>query len=410
MRPLLPWIGYTLVSALSLSLAFAEDWPRFRGEQFNGISTEKNWLGAWPGGQPRQLWKKNVGTGFASVSIAAGRLFTVGNNGKEDRIYCLDATSGLEKWVHAYPEELDPKYYEGGPSATPTVDTDRLYSVSKSGHVFCLETASGKVIWQKTFAKDLGLTTPDWGFAGSPHVAGDLLVLNFGQHGLAVKKASGEVVWSSGKEAAGYGTPVPFVSTGKQAVAIFGAKEVWAVETKTGEVLWHHPWKTSYEVNSADPIVVGDKMFLSSGYGTGAGVIAFGDGKPSPIWINKEVRSHFSTGVAVGGFIYAIDGQGGDKDSKLKCLEIATGKVQWTSPSSETGNMTLADGKLIWITGRGELIIAEARPDKYSEVARAQVTGGKCWTVPVLANGRIYVRNAQGSIVCLDSKGSGPVI
>ena len=404
------FLGLTIAVGLTWTAVSAGDWPRFRGAHFDGVSTEKNWLGTWPGGQPRQLWKKNVGTGFSSVAVADGRLFTLGNNGKQDRIYCIDAASGTEVWVHAYPEELEPKYYEGGPSATPTVDGDRVFTVSKAGKVLSLEAATGKVLWERNVAKDLGLSSPDWGFAGSPHVDGDLLILNLGLHGVAVKKATGETVWQSGKEAAGYGTPVPFTSVGKTALAIFGAKEVWAVDPQTGQALWHFPWKTSYEVNSADPVVVGDQMFVSSGYGTGGGVIGFGGGTPKLTWSNKEVRSHFSSAVAVDGYLYAVDGQGGDKDSKLKCVELATGKVRWTSPASETGNLTAADGKLIWITGRGELVIVEAKPDKYTELARAQVTGGKCWTVPVLANGRVYVRNAAGSIVCVDVKGNGPVI
>lgn len=394
----------------TLAVGHAGDWPRFRGGNFDGVSTEKNWLGVWPGGQPRPLWKKSVGTGFSSVTVSDGRLYTAGNSGKEDTIHCLDAATGNPIWVYSHAEELDPKYYEGGPSATPTVDGDQVHTVSKSGHVTCLHAATGKVVWSRPLARELGLKSPEWGFAGSPHVEGDLLILNMGSHGVALKKASGETAWLSGKDPAGYGTPVPFIFGGQKALAVFGAKEVWAVAPQTGDILWHFPWKTSYEVNSADPVVVGDKMFLSSGYGTGGGVIQFGGGNPHTVWFNKEVRSHFASAVAIQGHLYAVDGQGGDKDSTLKCLDFATGKVLWSSPAADTGNLTAADGKLIWITGRGELVIVEARPDKYTEVARAQITGGKCWTVPVLANGRLYVRNAQGTIVCVDVKGSAPVL
>ena len=177
------FLGLTIAVGLTWTSVSAGDWPRFRGANFDGVSKEKDWLGTWPGGQPRQLWKKDVGTGFSSVSVADGRLFTVGNTGKEDRIYCIDATRGNWVWVHAYPEELDPKYYEGGPSATPTVDGDRVFTVSKAGRVLSLEAATGKVVWERNVAKDLGLSSPDWGFAGSPHVEGDLLILNLGLHG-----------------------------------------------------------------------------------------------------------------------------------------------------------------------------------------------------------------------------------
>jgi outer membrane protein assembly factor BamB len=400
-----------LTLALPVAVAVAGDWPRYRGSDFDGISKEKGWLGAWPGGQPKQLWKKNVGIGFADVTVSGGHLFTVGNKEKQDTVYCFDAGTGEEIWHYSFKEDLDPKYYEGGPSATPTVAGDSVYTLSKTGQVLCLDAATGKVRWQKNVQKSFDLAIPDWGFAGSPHVQGDLVILNAGTSGVALNKSSGEKVWvSAGKEPAGYGTPVPFVSDGKPLLAIFGAKQVYAVDAATGTVAWSHPWKTEYDVNSADPVISGDLMFLSSGYGTGGAVIQFTGGKPQQLWFNKEVHSHFQSGVAIGGYLYAVDGQGGDKNSKLKCLDLNTGKVAWSSPAAETGTLSAADGKILWLTGKGELVVVEAKPDKYEEVARAQVTGGKCWTAPVLANGRVYVRNAKGDVVCVDVKGSGPVI
>jgi outer membrane protein assembly factor BamB len=387
----------------------AEDWPRYRGANFNGVSGEKNWLGAWPGGQPKQLWKKNVGTGFASLAVANGRVYTVGHTGKEDAVYCFDAVTGAEIWKHAYAQELDPKYYEGGPSATPTVDGGKVYTISKEGDVLCLDTGTGALVWSKNVHKEFGVELPDWGFAGSPHVEGDLVILNAGTSGIALKKATGEKVWTSGKDAAGYATPVPFVNEGRRALAIFGASQIFAVEPQTGKVLWHQAWKTEYDVNSADPSVSGDLLYVSSGYGKGNAAIRFGAGKPEQVWFNKEVRAHFSSPVVIGGYVYGVDGQGGDKDSQLKCLELKTGKLIWASPKSSTGALTAADGKLIWLTGNGELVVVEANPAGYKELARAQVTGGKCWTAPVLANGRLYVRNAKGDVVCVDVKSGGSV-
>ena len=401
----LAFVTLTLVGT-----ARADDYPRYRGANFNGIATEKNWLGAWPDGSPKRLWKKNVGTGFSSLAVAAGKLFTLGNAAKQDTVFALDANTGAELWKHSYAEELDPKYYEGGPSATPTVAGDRVFTMSKQGHVFCLEAATGKVVWELNVHDKFGAESPDWGFAGSPHVDGDLVILNVGSHGLALNKDTGEKVWFSGKEASGYGTPVPFKNEGKPALAIFAAKAVVAIEPKTGAVLWQHPWETSYDVNSADPVVSGNLMFLSSGYDKGGSVVSFAGNQPKKVWFNKEIRSHFQTSVILGGNIYGVDGQGGDKDSKLKCLDLGTGKVLWTSPAAETGTVSAtADGRLLWLTGKGELVVVEAKPDGYKEIARAQVTGGKCWTAPVLANGKVYVRNAKGDVVCVDVRGTGPM-
>jgi outer membrane protein assembly factor BamB len=398
-----------LASVLIGSSIRAEDWPRFRGVSADGISKEKNWLGAWPGGQPKSLWKKNVGTGFASMTVSGGHLFTTGHSGKEDRVYCLDAATGAEVWNFAYAQSLDPKYYEGGPSATPTVDAGRVYVLGKQGDAFCLDAATGKPVWSHNLHKEHGAELPDWGFASSAHIEGDLVIFNAGLSGIALRKDTGEKVWVSGKEASGYATPVPIVNDGKRALAFFGAKQVFGVEPRTGKVLWQFPWVTDYDVNAADPVASGDLLFLSSGYGKGGGVIRFGQGKAQQVWFNTEVRAHFSSPVVIGGHVYGVDAQGGDRDSKLKCLDLKTGKVVWQSPASSTGSLIAADGKLLWLTGAGELVVAEATPAGYRELARAQVTGGKCWTSPVLSNGKVYVRNAKGDVVCVDVKGDGKV-
>ena len=406
-------LALATLSVLTTSALFAADWPRFRGPAANGISEEKDWLGAWPGGSPKSLWKANVGVGFASMVVADGRLVTTGHSGQkkggEDTITCLDVATGKVLWKHSYPQELAPHYYDGGTSATPTIHDGRVYAVAKSGLVHCLELASGKVVWKKDLAGEVGLKVPEWGFAGAPHIHGKLVILNAGAAGIALDRATGEVAWMSEKSSSGYGTPVPFKAGGRDALAIFTLRHVVAVEPDTGKELWRHPWKTQYDVNAADPVVSGDLMLLTSGYGTGATGIRFGADKASQVWKNTELRAHMQAPVASGGFAYGIDGEGGEKDSRLKCIEIATGKVVWQSPQAETGVLSAADGKLIWVTGSGELVVVKMDPSKYDEVARAQVTGGRIWSAPVLANGRLYVRNWKGDVVCLDVKGSGGV-
>jgi outer membrane protein assembly factor BamB len=402
--------GTVLVGTLTCTAA---DWPRFRGIDGNGISTETSWLGTWPGGQPKTLWKANVGVGFSSVTLADGRLFTLGHNGlKEggmDTIVAIEAASGKELWRHSYPEKLADHYYEGGSSGTPTVDGNRVYTLSKAGVALCLDAASGKVIWSRNLSSELGLKVPEWGFAGAPHIHGERVVYNAGDAGLALDKATGKEAWNSGKGSAGYGTPVPFVLDGKPALAVFGLRHVVAVDPVTGKEFWRHPWKTRYDVNAADPVVVGDTMILTSGYGTGACGIRFTATGATEIWKNQSLRSHMQAPIGMRGHIYGIDGDGGDAKARLKCLEAGTGKVAWESPEAETGVLTAADGKLIWVTGKGELIVVKADPSGYQEIVRAQVTRGKVWSTPVLLNGRLYVRNWKGELLCLDVKGTGSV-
>jgi outer membrane protein assembly factor BamB len=388
-------------------VAWGEDWPNFRGPDHNGISKETDWLMAWPQEGPKRLWQTSVGTGFSSMAAAAGRVYTMGNVDNRDTVYCFDANSGKQLWRHSYDEPLAPKYYEGGTSGTPSVDEGLVYTSSKQGQLFCLQTADGKVVWQKHLAKELGLTEdkdwiPDWGFAGSVLVMGDRLILNMGATGTALDKKTGKTLWSSGKDAAGYSTPVPFQVGAETYVAFFTRAHLVAATVGQGKELWRYPWKTKYDVNAANPLVFGDKIFLSAGYDHGCALLKFTGSIISKIWENKNLRNMLNSSVMLGDYIYGIDGDGGDRNASLRCLDVATGSVRWKEPSVRAGSLIAADGKLIVLSEQGELIIAQATAETFRPLARAKVLGGKCWTSPVLANGRIYCRNAKGDLVCVD--------
>jgi outer membrane protein assembly factor BamB len=389
------------------SVSRAEDWPCWRGPDLNGISKEKSWTTAWPKEGPRQLWKASVGLGFSSMAVANGRMFTMGNQENIDTVFCFDAAKGALLWKHSYPCILDPRFYEGGTLATPTVNGNRVYTISKRGDVFCFEAATGKIVWNKNVARELGvkLNVGDqdnwWGFSGSPLVRGDLLILNLASDGTALNKDDGKAIWSNGKGLAGYSTPLPFKQNGKDLVALAVAESVVAVNERDGKVLWRYPWKTPYDVNAADPIVSGDKIFISSAYRHGCALLQMqGDGV-TLVYENKNMHNHFNPSVLINGFLYGIDGDAGHPGG-LACVEFATGARKWMEKSIGTGALMAAGDKLIIQGEKGELIIAEASPEKFKPLARSQVIGGKCWTTPVLANGRIYCRNSKGDLVCVD--------
>jgi outer membrane protein assembly factor BamB len=391
---------YTIAVALTLTgaattAAHAVDWYRWRGPDLNGISKETGWQTSWPESGPKQLWKAPVGTGFSSFSISRDRVYTMGNTNDTDVVSCLEAGSGKFVWQHAYACPLDPKNFEGGPGATPTVDGDFIYTFSRKGHVYCLNAADGKVAWSKNLNKELGLEIPTWGFAGSALVEGNLVILNAGNAGIALDKKSGKVVWDSGKGPGGYATAVPLAGP-DGGVAMFSRQSLIAVKAADGRELWSYPWKTSYDVNAADPVIAGDRVFMSSGYNHGATVIRIKGSQAEKVWESKNMRNHFNSCVLWQEHLYGVD------ESELRCLAFDTGEVKWKYPQFGKGSLMLADGKLIGLSEKGELIIAEATPSAFKPVARAQVLTGKCWTMPVLSNGHIYCRNARGDVVCLD--------
>jgi len=394
------WVPLGLAIINLLSTASAADWYRWRGPDLNGISTETGWQSKWADEGPKQLWKASIGTGFSSVTVSKGRVYALGNQNDVDTIFCFDAKTGVPVWKYSYSAPLDPKFYEGGPSSTPTIDDDRVYTLSKNGDLVCVDSLKGKLIWSTNVTKSLGLVIPTWGFAGSVLVEGNLAILNVGSVGTAFDKMTGKVVWRSGAGAPGYATPLAFTSGNERLLAIFGAQSLDVVKLADGHKVWSFPWKTEYDVNAAAPILSGDEAFVSSGYGHGAALVKFAGNQPTQVWQNKNMKNQFSSSVLWQGFIYGVD------ESQLTCLDWKTGAVKWTNPKFGKGSLMLADGKLVGLSERGELIIAEAAPEQFKVISRAQVLGGKCWTVPVLSNGHIYCRNAKGDLVCLDVSGT----
>lgn len=377
----------------------AADWYRWRGPDLNGISQETGWSTTWPAAGPKQLWRARVGVGFTSITVANGRAYTMGNQKDRDTVYCFDAATGREIWQHTYACKLDPKYYEGGPGGTPTVDGDRVYTLSKFGHLFCFDAGNGRVEWSRQLVDDLGVRVPTWGFSTSVLVDGDALFLNVGSHGTALNKATGEVIWTSGTGESGYATPVPFTMGNQKALAIFATRSLVAVDPANGNVLWSHPWRTNHDVNAADPIIQDDLIFISSGYNRGAAVLRVDAGKPAIVWENRNMRNQHNNSVLIDGAVYGFDG---DSNSDFRSVDFKTGRVNWSQRGLGKGSLMAADGKLIILSERGELVIADADPAAFRPQARAQVLGGRCWTQPVLSHGRIYCRNAAGDLVCVD--------
>lgn len=391
-----------LLCAIVLGGARADDWPRWRGPHLNGVSSEKDWSSTWPADGPPSLWKAQVGIGFSTVAVADGRVFSLGNTNETDTVWALDAASGKPLWRHDYPCPLDAVYYEGGPGSTPSVHGRHVYTLGKRGQLFALEAATGKVIWQKNLMTELNAGKPRWGFAGSPLVEGDRLILNVGGTGTAVETLTGKIVWHSDTNAAGYATPVPVTLDGERCVLLFIRNGLAAVTVKTGQVLWTHPWSTKWDINAADPVVSGDRVFLSSWDGGGAQLQLHGRQAPTVVWSGKNMGNNFNSCVLFDGFLYGIDGHTDAPPKDLRCLDWQTGEVRWREKGFGLGALMVANGRLIVLSDKGELATAAATPNGFTAESRAQILGGKCWSVPVLANGRIYCRNAAGTLVCVD--------
>jgi outer membrane protein assembly factor BamB len=390
-------IAFALVA---VAPALAEDWAHMHGPRMDGLPQES-------GIQPKmikQLWKTNVGTGFSSIAVSNGLLYTMGNLNEFDVVLALDANTGKAVWRKSYACALSPNSYEGGPNAMPTVHGGKVYTVSKEGHLHCFDAKTGQIVW-KRHANEFGASPPSWGFAGPATIHGELALYNVGDGGLALNKDTGEPVWKTSGDGAGYAPPVPFpLSGGGTGFAIFRTPGLLAVDPATGKEIWSHEWVTGANVNAATPLYHDGKFFLSSSYDKGCCMIDVSSGSPKELWRNKNMRNHFSTSAWYKGHIYGMDGHTGSRSS-LVCLDPATGQKVWKKELG-FGSMRLADGKLIVLLEDGELIFAEASTTGYLELARKRILGFKCWTVPTISNGRLYARNAPGDLVAYSLSGN----
>jgi outer membrane protein assembly factor BamB len=397
MRFLVPALLATVVAApaWSATATNTDTWPQYRGANRDGISTEKLTFTSTP---PEQVWKAKIGIGFSSMAVAGGLVYASGNEADQDTLFALDAKTGKSVWTFSYAQALTPNLYEGGPNATPTVSGKHVYLLAKDGFAACLDAKTGKEVWKMNVAKEVGAQKPEWGFSGSPTVLGRALFLNVGSHGVALEAATGKVVWKSGGTKAGYASVIPLPGAKNPTLLVATENALAGVDASNGQKLWSHPWTTNYGVNAADPIISGSQVFISSGYNYGGNLVDI-SGQPKDVWKNTAMRNHFNACVLIDGHLYGMD-----DDKGLKCLDWKTGATKWQQGGLGKGSLIACNGKLVILSEKGELVIAEVSPSAFTEISRTQALSGKCWSSPAIADGRIYVRNAKGDLVCLAVK------
>lgn len=399
----------TLLAALHLALAplaaAEHDWPQWRGPTRDGISKETGLRTDWAAREPKVLWRASVGLGFSTVSVANERVYTLGHIDGKEIIFCLDAGSGQEKWKHAYPCSKIARFYEGGSSSTPTIDGDRVYVLGKEGQFFCLDAGSGDRKWYLDLQEELKASVPEWGYACSPLVLGDLVIVQ-ANCTAAFNKMTGKLAWKTKPFSQAYGSPIAFEHGGKTYVADLNTDGLIVADAKTGAVAAMTKWQTMFSTNATTPIISGDRIFISTGYGKGCGLFQFTGTSLKEIYTAKSMANHMNNSVLHQGHLYGIHGNSHDRNSnELRCIDLATGESKWAHKGLGTGAVMLADGKLIVTSDKGDLLLVDASPAGYKELAKLSgVVRGKCWTVPVLSNGRIYCRSTPGDLACVEVK------
>jgi outer membrane protein assembly factor BamB len=385
----------------------AGDWPQWRGTERNGISAETGWLDNWPEGQePTVSWRAEVGRGHSAISIADGRAYVMGWDGKRDTVFCLDARTGKVLWMDSY--DAPGILQWPGPRSTPVVRNNRVITVSLDGQLRAYQADTGALKWKSQLPKSFNPDV-DYGFAWSPLVQGDLLILPVGKGGAAVKLADGSFAWGNDGVHGACASPVPYTLNGKPGAAIIttnpGRESVALVglDPKTGKQQWRlSEWPEKWGAACADLIVHNDKVFVTTGeqHKRCARFSIQSDGRLKVDWESKALPCYTSAPVLVGGQLYGVSPPG-----FLKCIDWDTGKERWAERGfGDFGSLIAADGKLIVQSGNGgRLVVVRATEDDYEELRSTRVFRGKSesFTPPALAGGRIYCRSYAGEVVCL---------
>lgn len=397
-----------LILALSSALkSRAEDWPQWRGPRRDGVSREAGWLAGWTeGGAPRIAWRTQVGKGHSAVSVQGASAYTMGWDGKQDTVYCLEAATGTIRWKESYPCSGIVQW--SGPRATPTVADGVVFTLGQHGQLRAWDAATGAPRWAVDLPKSYQ-PDADYGFAWSPLIEGDLLILGTGKRGLALRKKDGSFAWGNDGQAGACVSPMPFNHNGVRGVAVVSmdpsrdSVSVVGVEAATGRELWRFgPWKEKWGAACSDLLIHEGHAFLSTAEQHKlCAQFSFTPAPAREVWSNRKLSTYTGNVVLLAGHLYGVD-----KTGILKCLDWQTGEERWAQRGfDEHGTLIASDGKLILQSGKtGMLTVAEAAASGYRELRKMRVfdEARETFTAPVLANGRLYCRSYAGEIVCLE--------
>ncbi len=271
-----------------------------------------------------------------------------------------------------------------------------VFTLSKEGHLFCLDAQTGDEVWSMMVTEEFGVEIPTWRFANSPLLYEDDIIIDVGVIA-SLDKKTGEVNWKTKDYGPAYASVKPFEFKGKSCLAALPAMGLVILEAENGEELASYPWETRYGVNATTPIVKENFAFVSTGYQKGCAVVTLDDNfQVEEKWKNRNIRAHINTPVLYEGYFYGFD------ESMLKCVDAESGEQKWLKRGLGKGSLMLADDTLIILGEDGKLIAAKADPSEFNPISQIKPLSGRCWTIPVLSNQKIYCRNAVGKLVCVD--------
>jgi outer membrane protein assembly factor BamB len=385
----------------------ADDWPQFLGPSRNGSYAGPPLLEAWGPSGPKVVWRKQVGQAFAGPAAVQDRVLLFHRVGNEEVLESLDARTGASTWRYAYATSYRDDFgFDEGPRAVPVVADGIVYTFGAQGQLHAVDLAKGTRVWSEDTMKRFNVPKGYFGAGGSPLVEAGRVIANIGGDRagvVAFEARTGKVVWTATNDDASYSSGMAATIGGRRSALFLTRDNLIGLDPATGAIQFQRRWRAriAASVNAATPLVVGDAIFVSAEYGPGAGVLRVEGSKLAELWTSDDVLSnHYATSVYHEGYLYGFHGRQ-EFGPSFRAVEFKTGAVKWSQDQFRAGSVTLVGDRLLIMREGGEMVLAEASPQAFRPIARAQVLPGVVRPLPAIADGFLYVRN-ENTLVCLD--------
>ncbi len=390
-----------ILSNASMSKATSDpagDWPQWLGPNRDAIVGAGGLSLPWGDNGPKELWRTPIGSGFSAISVAGGVAYTMESDDGTEYLIAFDPASGKKIWRFKTGSEFPDRMGGDGPRATPVIENGLVYTYSAYGQAFAVNASDGKLKWAADLVDLVGAKVPRWGFSTSPLIEGDLVILEAGggsgKSMVALNKNSGDIVWTAGTDRVGYSSPIAVTINGVRQIICFTGSKLVSLSPKDGSLYWEEEWRTSYDVNSATPMFIApDKIFISSEYDVGAGLFQVSGNasglSSKRLWKTRDMKNKMATSVLKDGHIFGFDGK------TLRCIDVANAETKWRARGYGEGTLMIAGDYILALSDRGKLGLIEATTSAFNELGTVQALQGKCWTIPTLSNGILFLRNER---------------
>lgn len=384
----------------SQAAASYQEWPQIQGVERDSHATDTKLDESWPADGPPTLWTYEVGYGYAGPAIAAGKAFVFHRIQDQVHLDALNVDSGERLWRASfdtdYRASIDP---DTGPRCVPLVHENIVFVYGAEGNLHAVDATNGKTRWTRTLGKDLRASEGFFGAGSTPIVAADKLILNTGGRPdasiVAIDPQTGKTLWKSFTDEASYSTPLPITFGGQDALVFATRLHIVVISPNDGSVLYQSEFgRSGPTVTAATPVRCGDRLFFSSSYGVGARLAKIDNNQLTTVWENdSSLSSQYTTAVYRLGYLYGTHGREDYRNGELRCVDVTDGSVKWSEPSVGVAHVLLCDDRLVVLTVEGELLMVDATPQSYRELARIKLFQDGSRALPALVQGRLFARS-----------------